>query len=839
MPETAPGAERRWCPPVHRAPTPGRGEGALTPLLRRPRTTGSTPARRRPPTGLARVQYPAPVQDLRTANKRRRRAQILQARPRPHRPRRCPGAVHAYSGRGVGGQRPDDLRAGRRSRRRHRRPPGRRRPPVRRRRRGDRVPWPVPGHRHRRTVRRNPRPRAGTAPWRCSPPGCSSPPGPSRSSSSIDARSNSSGRSPRPSTDGELRGRRRSRVRGDHRRPTRARGHRRLGRAGGRPDRPARRAAAVDLRRDRGVRMTGIEALPATTASPDRGPDHRGSADCGAASSPTIRPPGLATSCWRSWCCRSIVMYYQQYVAGAVSFVLLAYFQMSFRFYLTVVVVSSLAGALSSLIASVADRVGRANIVVVGLLVVGLVTSFGIPDRPHQGDLRRGRRHGRVLRGDGAGGHPGAGTRLLPAATTRRGHGVLDAGPVLGSLTVSLVASQTLDSHPHWQFQFRVAGAVGLAVFVLALAFLRELAPGLRDQIMTSLRERVLTEVRSRGLDVEDALKRPFRQMAGRRHADPVARGRPLPPDLPVRRRLLRHLLRLGLRLQPVGGQRAGELVLVRRRRRRGRLVGIVSDRMRVRKPFMLAGGIVAVVMGLVFASLATRPHTTYSTFVVVIMVMSASRGVAYAPWMAAYTETLERRNPALVATGLAIWGWILRHRGRNVPSWWSRSWSRRPRRSPTTVPTPRRCRRSTRPRSPPSSSSTPPPSPGSRPTRSDRAAEVAAITQISEAADVPLRGGRRRPDRRVEDPGGGPGLPGHARAPGARRPGGGAEAVAALVVRVRRRRAPVPADHLPAGRAAGADPPRWPTTESHDRTVTEEFEELAASEDYTEGVTG
>jgi hypothetical protein len=34
---------------------------------------------------------------------------------------------------------------------------------------------------------------------------------------------------------------------------------------------------------------------------------------------------------------------------------------------------------------------------------------------------------------------------------------------------------------------------------------------------------------------------------------------------------------------------------------------------------------------------------------------------IAYTPWMAAFTETIERRNPALTATGLAIWGWILR----------------------------------------------------------------------------------------------------------------------------------------------------------------------------------
>src|SRR5206468_11437813 len=32
-----------------------------------------------------------------------------------------------------------------------------------------------------------------------------------------------------------------------------------------------------------------------------------------------------------------------------------------------------------------------------------------------------------------------------------------------------------------------------------------------------------------------------------------------------------------------------------------------------------------------------------------------------YTPWMASYTETVEARNPALTATGLAIWGWIIR----------------------------------------------------------------------------------------------------------------------------------------------------------------------------------
>ena len=40
---------------------------------------------------------------------------------------------------------------------------------------------------------------------------------------------------------------------------------------------------------------------------------------------------------------------------------------------------------------------------------------------------------------------------------------------------------------------------------------------------------------------------------------------------------------------------------------------------------------------------------------------MASFLSMTYAPWMAAYTENVEDRNPALVGTGLALWGWILR----------------------------------------------------------------------------------------------------------------------------------------------------------------------------------
>jgi Na+/melibiose symporter-like transporter len=80
-----------------------------------------------------------------------------------------------------------------------------------------------------------------------------------------------------------------------------------------------------------------------------------------------------------------------------------------------------------------------------------------------------------------------------------------------------------------------------------------------------------------------------------------------------------------------------------------------------VRKPFMVVGAIGAIIFTSLFAERATHSHTSYSTFVWLLIGISVSLGVAYAPWMASFTETVEKRNPALTATGLAVWGLVIR----------------------------------------------------------------------------------------------------------------------------------------------------------------------------------
>lgn len=356
----------------------------------------------------------------------------------------------------------------------------------------------------------------------------------------------------------------------------------------------------------------------------------------------------------------SIVLYYEQYVQGAVSPSVLAHFQISFRYYLTVVVISNAVGAMASLAAGFADRWGRANLVVAGLLVASLITGFAIPAAPGAVAYSALVAVVALVEGMVLVATPALIRDFSPQLRRGTAMGLWTLGPVIGSLVVSEVASNTLNHLRAWQDQFHIAGVTGLAVFVIALVGLRELSPELRDQRMVSVRERALVEARARGIDVSRSLAHPWRQMA---HADVLV------PALGVSVFLLLYYAAVGFfviyfttvfgysqaRANSLGNWFwAADAVAVV-------IAGTLSDRLAIRKPIMVVAGTLGVIMTLVFASRATDASTSYGTFVVIISILSFSRGAAYAPWMAAFTETVEARNPALVATGLAVWGWILR----------------------------------------------------------------------------------------------------------------------------------------------------------------------------------
>ena len=355
----------------------------------------------------------------------------------------------------------------------------------------------------------------------------------------------------------------------------------------------------------------------------------------------------------------TVALYYALYVGGGVTPLYMRDLHMSFGYLVASLAVGNLVGAFASLLAGLSDRFGRSRLVVWGLLLVGLLTAFAVP--AVQSKLVF------AVLGIGVGFVEGIILVATPALTRdfspqvgrATAMGMWAMGPVLGSLMTSAVVGGTLESVASWRTEFRICGAFCLAVFVLAFLFLKELKPSLRDQIMVSERDRVLNELRGRGVVVQAA--------SGNRW------GKVLRWDLVVSALGVSVLLLVYYTTVAFGviylvvvfhfsparanilldwNWAANAVALF--------VAGVWSDRLRVRKPFMLAGGLAGA--GLIWVFLAhDAGRPSFAGMAAVGCTLSVMLGFAYAAWMAAFTETIEAINPALTATGLAVWGWLLR----------------------------------------------------------------------------------------------------------------------------------------------------------------------------------
>lgn len=359
----------------------------------------------------------------------------------------------------------------------------------------------------------------------------------------------------------------------------------------------------------------------------------------------------------------TIVLYYLYYVEGAVTPEMLPYYHMSFRYFLYLLVVSNAVGAFTAFIGGLSDRIGRANLTILGTLTVGLIQLVGVPNIHSEFGFAAAYTVIGFVEGIILVSTPALIRDFSPQMGRAAAMGFWALGPVLGSLAASLVANHTIGQPPHvhpWQDQFIISGVVCMVVVALSFSFLRELAPRLRDQLMVSENERALVEARAMGIDVERAISRPLRSMF---RLDLISSATGIAVFLliyyaSVSVLTLYWVVIFNRSTADANGINtwywvADSITLV--------VVGVISDRLRVRKPFMLMGAAGSIVMTLFFISQASHPHTSYYDNVIVVVLLGITIGFSYTPWMAAYTEAVEAHNPALAATGLAVWGWILR----------------------------------------------------------------------------------------------------------------------------------------------------------------------------------
>ena len=367
----------------------------------------------------------------------------------------------------------------------------------------------------------------------------------------------------------------------------------------------------------------------------------------------------------------TVVLYYVYYTQTGVTPNILAGFHMSFAFYIGIIVVSNLMGAFASLPAGRTDRLGRTNVVIYGLLIVGLLTTIGIPLSSNEWGYAVitcliGIVEGAILVAT-----PALVRDFSPQLGRASAMGFWTIGPVAGSLITSLVALHTLDhfGQTHWKSQFVISGVAAIVVFAISLFFLKDLSPQLRDQLMVSARDQALVEARARGLterQLVEATEKPWKQIF---KWDLVGMSIGIALFLlvyyaaaslftiyyPV---IFKNPDGSGFTVTQANGLNtwfwaADMISLV--------VVGMLSDALKVRKPFMLVGAVVSMVMLLIFLGDATNAHTGYYTLAIEAMLLALGLSLVFARWMAGYTESVEDKNPALVGTGLALWGWILR----------------------------------------------------------------------------------------------------------------------------------------------------------------------------------
>ena len=150
----------------------------------------------------------------------------------------------------------------------------------------------------------------------------------------------------------------------------------------------------------------------------------------------------------------TIVLYYQLYVQGAVATQIVGHFGFSFSGFVGVLVIGNALGAFASLAAGLADRWGRANLVVGGLVVIGLLTAFALPNASSQAEYTIYFALLSVVEGMALVATPALIRDFSPQVGRGVGDGLLDAGPGARQPGGLRGLEPHAGRHPDWQFQF-------------------------------------------------------------------------------------------------------------------------------------------------------------------------------------------------------------------------------------------------------------------------------------------------------------------------------------------------------------------------------------------------
>ena len=354
----------------------------------------------------------------------------------------------------------------------------------------------------------------------------------------------------------------------------------------------------------------------------------------------------------------TIALYYQSALLGAVFPLMITSLGISLQAFTYVVIVLVVLGALASLFGNFADRFGRVRFVIGGLLFASLITlatSFA-PNAVTFYILYclLGFVEGVILVAS-----PALVRDFSPRVGRATALGFWTIGGTGGNVIAPFVFSLTFPLFHTWQSQFVIAAIVGLIVTALCFFFLRDLSPQLRAQVIDTARESEAIDAHAKDVDVDAAMRNPWRQVLRPRIVFSVIGFSVSLIIYFAAQNYFPTYLNLVLKF-PLAEADGLVSFFFFMSIAFAILAGIASDLTLVRKPFLLAGAIIAIVGVVLFiAQMGQTPNVLLMG--AVLLLITAGISIYNVPWLAAYTETIEDINPGLVGTGMALYGFFIR----------------------------------------------------------------------------------------------------------------------------------------------------------------------------------
>ncbi|MBE9375876.1 MFS transporter [Saccharopolyspora sp. HNM0983] len=349
----------------------------------------------------------------------------------------------------------------------------------------------------------------------------------------------------------------------------------------------------------------------------------------------------------------SLIVSYEGQIAPAVP-LLLDDLDLSLVTYGTISAVGLVAGALAGMLGGrLTDTVGRVRLLVPLLLVTALMC-YGMTLVGTAAELLVARAALAVVDGMAVAATAGLVRDFSPRMGRAQAFAFWTWGPVGANFLAAAVAGMTLQLFDNsWRSQFVIMGTISLVVSLVIAANIADLAPQLRARIQQT-EQHALTAAQQAG---------PVRMRVLFQHR--VVWAHVVGISVWLVLYLTLSLFGQTMLVQTFGLSAAAasgvmscfwivNLATVV-------LVGRMSDRLQVRKPFAVGGTLLAALLTGVLVVLMGGGGIALWQLVGIGALLGAGMGAAYAPWMANFSENTEDIDPRLQGSAWGVFSFLTR----------------------------------------------------------------------------------------------------------------------------------------------------------------------------------